>query len=122
MKPVLSDLSKIDKRKVLKPCGCLMQIESIAAFCNTFDLHKAIAGLENPFLIFLRVAASGRFYCSPFHHRGIPRKVEIFIWIMSPLCSRIQVSLLQVESILAKYWLNSEKTRPNITEKLLTGT
>ena len=35
---------KIDKTKVLKPCGILMQVKSTAecsmgAFCNTFDLH-----------------------------------------------------------------------------------
>ena len=42
--------------------GSLMQVKSIAdapkeAFCNTFDLHKGIIGLENEFLVFLRVAA-----------------------------------------------------------------
>ena len=52
--PVLSSHSKIDKRKVLKTNGSLMKVESIAecslgAFCNTFDLHKAIIGLENQF-------------------------------------------------------------------------
>ena len=35
---------KIDKTKVLKPCGSLMRVKSTAecsrgAFCNTFDLH-----------------------------------------------------------------------------------
>ena len=44
VKPVLSGPSKIDKTKVLKTDGTLMQVESIAecslgAFCNTFDLH-----------------------------------------------------------------------------------
>ena len=34
-----------------------MKVESIAecskrAFCNTFDLHEAIIGLENQFLVF----------------------------------------------------------------------
>ena len=42
--PVLSGHSKIDKTKVLKRNGSLMDVESIAecspgAFCNTFDLH-----------------------------------------------------------------------------------
>ena len=51
----LSSHSKIHKTKVLKPCGSLMQVKSIAecpmrAFCNTFDLHKEIIGLENLFL------------------------------------------------------------------------
>ena len=53
VKPVLSGHSKIDKTKVLKTNGSLMKVESIAecslgAFCNTFDLHQAIIGLENP--------------------------------------------------------------------------
>ena len=43
-KPVLSGDSKVDKTKILKTDGSLMQVESIAecskrAFCNTFDLH-----------------------------------------------------------------------------------
>ena len=49
---VLSGHSKIDKMKVLKTGGSLMQVESIAecsrgAFCNTFDLHLAITSLED---------------------------------------------------------------------------
>ena len=53
----LSGHSKIDKTKVLKTNGSLMKVESIAecskrAFCNTFDLHLAIIGLENQFLDF----------------------------------------------------------------------
>ena len=52
VKPVLSVHSKIDKTEVLKTNGSLMEVESIAecslgAFCNTFDLHEAIIGLEN---------------------------------------------------------------------------
>ena len=44
VKPVLSKHSKIDKTKVSKPCGILMQVKSTAecsmgAFFNTFDLH-----------------------------------------------------------------------------------
>ena len=39
VKPVLNDHSKIDKIKVLKTNGSLMKVESIAEFCNTFDLH-----------------------------------------------------------------------------------
>ena len=44
VKPVLSSHSKIDKTKVLKTGGSLVQVESIAeciigAFCNTFGLH-----------------------------------------------------------------------------------
>ena len=33
--------------------GNLMKSESSAALCNTFDLHKAIIGLENQILVFL---------------------------------------------------------------------
>ena len=34
--------------KILKTIGSLMKVESIAeCFCNTFDLHYAIIGLEN---------------------------------------------------------------------------
>ena len=55
VKPVLSDHSKIDKTKVFKTNGSLMKVESISecslgAFCNTFDRHIAIMGLENNFL------------------------------------------------------------------------
>ena len=32
-----------------------MKVESIA-FCNTFDLHEAIIGIENQFSVFLKVA------------------------------------------------------------------
>ena len=57
VKPVFSSHSKIDKTKVLKTNCSLMKVKSIAecsfgAFCNTFDLHLAIIGLENQFLIF----------------------------------------------------------------------
>ena len=44
VKPVLSGHSKINKPSTLM------------TFCNTFDLHLAIIGLENQFLVFLRVA------------------------------------------------------------------
>ena len=33
------------------------------AFCNTFDLHYLIIGLENQFSVFLRLAVLRRFYC-----------------------------------------------------------
>ena len=32
----------------------LMKVKRIAGFCNTFDLHKAIIGLENQFVVFLK--------------------------------------------------------------------
>ena len=57
VKPVLSSHSIIDKTKVLKTDGSLMQVESIAecflkAFCNTFDLDNVIIGPENQYLVF----------------------------------------------------------------------
>ena len=50
--------------------GSLMKVKSIAecslkrAFCNTFDLHLAIIGLENQFLVFMRVVVLDRFFCT----------------------------------------------------------
>ena len=61
------------QNKDLNDNWLLMKVKSIAkvlqnaplgAFCNTFDLHSATIGLENKFLIFLRVAALHRFYCN----------------------------------------------------------
>ena len=55
--------------------GSFMKVESIAecsaplgAFCYNFDLHEAIIGLENQFLVFLRVAVLHRFYCTTILH------------------------------------------------------
>ena len=42
----------------------LMQVKSIGAFCNSFDLNLAVFGLENQFSVFLRVAVLHRFYCT----------------------------------------------------------
>ena len=44
--------------------GSLMKVESIAKFCDTFDLHEAIIGLGNQFFVFLRVVVLDRFYCN----------------------------------------------------------
>ena len=58
VKPVLSGHLKIDKTKVLMENGSLIKFHSIAecaplgAFCNTFDLHQVIIGIENQFLVF----------------------------------------------------------------------
>ena len=59
---------KKDKIKVLMTNGILMKVESmqnapLGAFCNTFDLHKAIIGLENLFSVILRVTLLHRLYC-----------------------------------------------------------
>ena len=40
-----------------------MKVEGFAAFCNALVLHLAIIGLENQFLVFLRMAVLDRFYC-----------------------------------------------------------
>ena len=47
--------------------GSLMKVESIAegslgAFCNTFDLHYAIIGLENQFLFFFLSGCSRQYF------------------------------------------------------------
>ena len=54
VKPALSGHSKINKTKNLKANGSLMKAKgmaecSLVAFCNTFDLHYAIIGLETNF-------------------------------------------------------------------------
>ena len=54
VKPVLSGHSIIDITKALKTNDSLMKVEIIAecslgAFCNTFDMHLAIIGLELQF-------------------------------------------------------------------------
>ena len=36
---------------------------SLGAFCNTFDLHLAIIGLENQFLVYFWVATLDSYYC-----------------------------------------------------------
>ena len=45
-------------------CSKGMQNAPLGAFCNTFDMHLAIIGLENQFAVFLRVAVLRRFYCT----------------------------------------------------------
>ena len=56
VRPVLSGHSNKGKTMVLKTNGGLMKVESIAecskrAFCNTFNLHLVIIGLENQFCL-----------------------------------------------------------------------
>ena len=58
VKLVLSGHLKIDKTKILKTKSSLMKVESIAecslgAFCNTFNLHYWIIGLEKQILVFI---------------------------------------------------------------------
>ena len=53
----LSGHLKINKTKVLMENGSLKKVESIAEcslgeFCNIFDMHLAIIGLEKPILVF----------------------------------------------------------------------
>ena len=49
--------------------GSLMALQNapLGAFCNTFDLHSAIIGLEKQFSVFLRVVVLHRFY---YNHTG----------------------------------------------------
>ena len=47
--------------KLFKNVVSLMKVKSIAEFCNTFDLHLVIIGLENQFSAVLRVAIFHRF-------------------------------------------------------------
>ena len=64
---------KKDKTKMLMTNGSLIKVESIAecskadallqAFCNTFDLHKAIFGVENHLSVILKDTVLHRFYC-----------------------------------------------------------
>ena len=61
VKHVLNVHSQIDKTKILMTNGSLMkvkvlQIAPLGAFCNTYDMHKTIIGLEKQILVFLRVA------------------------------------------------------------------
>ena len=51
-----------------------MKVEYISVeWSNAFDLHKAIIGLENQFVVFLRVAVLHRFYLTLFQiFEGLP--------------------------------------------------
>ena len=70
VKPVLIVHSKIDKIKFLMTNCSLMKVKSmqnapLGAFCDTFDLHYAIIGLENIFGLF-ESGSLDRFHCSLF--------------------------------------------------------
>ena len=64
VKPVLSDHSKIDKTKILMTNPKLMNVESIAEFCNTLTCIKPYLVLKTNFCSFLRVIVLDRFYCN----------------------------------------------------------
>ena len=49
-----------------------MQNAPRGAFCNTFDLHYVIIGLENKLVVFLGVAVLHRFYCISFENKVDP--------------------------------------------------
>ena len=57
-----------------------MQNAPLGAFCNTFDLHLAIIGLENQFAVFLRVAVLHRFYCVTSDLKGLFSIVFLFLY------------------------------------------
>ena len=68
VKPVLSGHSKKDKAKISMTNGSLMKVESIAE-CSHWSILQyfwpalSVIGIENQFLVFLRVAVLDRFYC-----------------------------------------------------------
>ena len=78
VKPVLSGHAKIDKTKVSKTNGSLMKVESIAecslgAFCNTFDLHNAIIGLETNFGLLFEWPLKTGFTVISYHYKQFPK-------------------------------------------------
>ena len=91
-----------------------MKIESIAecslgAFCNTFDLHYAIIGLENQFLIFF---LSGRlrqvllYLTTTVTYTSAASKVNV-----SPI-SRREFSLRPLRTQLSLPWVGGSLCRP----------
>ena len=82
VKPVQNGHSKIDKTKILKTNGSLMQVKSIAECSKGLMKVKSIAecslwsilqyfwpassynSSKNKFLVFLRVIVLHRFYCT----------------------------------------------------------
>ena len=82
VKHVLSGRSKIDKTKILMTNGSLMKVENIAkcAFCNTHNLHYAIIGNENQFLVFF---FSGRLrQVLLFDNAMLKKSVILFVGLM----------------------------------------
>ena len=61
------EVSPLNESQEVSPVtiGSLMKVKSIAE-CNTFDLHEVIIGLENQFVVFLRMAVLYRY---PYHVR-----------------------------------------------------
>ena len=75
-----------------------MQVESIAecslgAFCNTFDLHLAIIGFENQFLLFILSGRSMQvlLYVCP---RGISSGSELFAIMRAIITKRNNLEIL----------------------------
>ena len=101
----MSGHSKIDKTKVVKTDGSLIQVESIAecslgAFCNTFDLHKVIIGHENQFwVVFFEW----------------PLKTGFTVLLHLLLYNCINISLLQ-EKIRLKYKLTYSMNDQNYSD------
>ena len=59
--------TKIYTTKILMTNGSLMKVKKLqnaplGAFCNTFDQHYAIIGLEKQFAVFLRVAVQNNIF------------------------------------------------------------
>ena len=67
---------KTDNTKILMTNGSLMKVESIAecspwSILQYFDLHKAIIGLENQFVVYFGVAVLDSLYCIEKVQSGI---------------------------------------------------
>ena len=86
-----------------------MQNAHLGAFCNTFDLHKVIIGLETQFSAFLRVAVLHRFYC-----------ISRLFWLQQLLlCQVVLLSKLRhsvdtctfSHSVPSEYWVLAESRK-----------
>ena len=76
--------------KIFMTNGSLMKVECIAECSrNTFDLHSAIIGLENPVLGILRVAGLHGFYC---RHNKMHEEVPYY-FVIEPRINTRQLRL-----------------------------
>ena len=70
----------------------------LGAFCNTFDLHEVIIGLENQFLVFLRVAVLDRFYCILMGKSMIPKE-NLALWKTKKVWVVVMISLYTIRRV-----------------------
>ena len=69
----------------------VLQNAPLEAFCNTFDRHQALIGLENHFFFFLRVAVLHRPYC----------RVVICVWQNWPTILTNLITAMKTSSTTA---------------------